>query len=119
MKYTQFKQIPPLALIQALFTECTGMAFLAGVSWIEWKKPSDPFLYLDFEPYIRKCHQKILKDTVDEKQNPCAFLRQLLRPHGFTIELNSLSKQYTLCADPPDSAAQFSIHTEELTVKWC
>ncbi len=50
-----------------------------------WEKctPED---FERFRKYIRPSHQKILDDTVSgASENPCSFLRQLLRPYDYTI----------------------------------
>lgn len=98
MKFTQFKEIPPLKDIQDLFMELTGIGLVVGGSWRTWR-PVDPYRLLEFEPYIRKCHQKILAETVDGIQpNPCSFLRQLVRPYGFLIDFNIDTQLYTVKA---------------------
>ena len=95
MHNTQFKEIPPLEDVKAFFTALTGLSFHESASWINWT-PVDPDDIYVFQPYVRKCHQKILVDTANGIQkNPCAFLRQLLRPHGFGIVYTK--KRYTIC----------------------
>jgi hypothetical protein len=95
MHNTQFKEIPPLDDVKDFFAAVTGISFHDSATWVKWK-PVDPDDIYVFRPYIRKCHQKILMDTANGIQkNPCAFLRQLLRPHGYCIEY--AKKQYTVC----------------------
>lgn len=94
MHYAQFKVIPPLDEIKELFTAATGVTFHMEASWTTWQ-PLDADDMLIFRPYIRKCHQKILMETVNGiHKDPCSFLRQLVRPHGFLIVY--AGKRYTL-----------------------
>ena len=85
MSHAQFVVTPPVGEVHSLFTAATGCPFHVEVSWSQWK-PLDPDSVFCFIPYIRPCHQKILMETGNSSRNPCAFLRQLLRPHGFGIE---------------------------------
>jgi hypothetical protein len=96
MHNTQFKEIPPLEDVKDFLLALTGLqSFHIGATWLKWN-PVDPDDIYMFLPYIRKCHQKILMDTANGIQkNPCALLRQLLRPHGFCIE--NVKKHYTIC----------------------
>jgi hypothetical protein len=84
MKFAQFVEIPPLEDVRGLFTAASGKPFGIGVTWTTWETV-DPDHILEFQPYIRPCHQRILLETVNGIQNPCAFLRQLMKPHGFNI----------------------------------
>lgn len=93
-EHAQFVQVPPLEMIQKFFKSVTGVGFKLDVTWKTWLvvDPDDVF---EFLPYIRKCHQKLLMETADGNQpDPCSFLRQLLRPHGFCIKL--VKKTYIL-----------------------
>jgi hypothetical protein len=85
MQHAQFISLPPLADIRELFVMVTGLPFQTNVSWAQWL-PVDIDDILIFKPYIRPCHQKLLMDTINGVQkNVCSFLRQLLRPYGFSI----------------------------------
>ena len=85
MQHAQFNILPPLADIQELFVTAIGLPFQTNVSWTQWL-PVDIDDILIFKPYIRPCHQKLLMDTINGVQkNACSFLRQLLRPYGFSI----------------------------------
>jgi hypothetical protein len=84
MRFAHFVTIPPLEDVKGLFTATTSRPFGIGVSWTTWGT-LDPDHILEFQPYIRPCHQRILMETVNDAQSPCAFLRQLLKPHGFNI----------------------------------
>lgn len=82
----QFCAIPPLAKVETLFVAATATQFHSGSAWSEWQ-PVSPDLLEQFRPYIRPSHQRLLNLTVSgEHPTPCAFLRQLLRPHGYKIE---------------------------------
>jgi len=85
MAHAQFVVTPPLEDVNSLFTAATGCPLHVEVTWLHWI-PVSPDSVLCFVPYIRPCHQKILMETANNQRNPCAFLRQLLRPHGFVIE---------------------------------
>jgi len=92
--HAQFVEVPPLEEVKALFTATTGRQFQLYVTWTKWT-PVDPADLYVFRPYIRRCHQKLLKETANGTQkNPCSFLRQLLRPYGYCIKL--VKKTYTL-----------------------
>ena len=98
MRNTQFKTIPPLDDIQKMFCCVTGVKFFVESTWYTFVETSDPDIFLQFMPYIRPSHQKILLDTANGKQkNPCSLLRQLLRPHGFTILFEPTSVKGTYC----------------------
>lgn len=86
----QFSVIPPLHVVQSLFSQLTSRPFEHGVQWSEWVDVSSS-VYEPFRTYIRVCHQLLLnrltQQTEEEREtNPAAFLRQLLRPHGYIIE---------------------------------
>ncbi len=85
MQHAQFVDLPPLDDIKELFKKTTNLPFQLNVSWTIWI-PADIDDLLVFKPYIRPCHQKLLMDTLyGEQKNACSFLRQLLRPYGYTI----------------------------------
>ena len=85
LRMAQFKTIPPLELVKELFVATTGQAFHPEISWTSWRVPDPDDLFV-FRPYIRNCHQNLLMETANGiQENPCAFLRQLLRPHGYNI----------------------------------
>lgn len=83
--HAQFIVVPPLVKISELFTKATGRHFAIGVSWICWENCSKED-FERFRKYIRPSHQKILDETIDgTAENPTSLLRQLLRPHNYTI----------------------------------
>lgn len=85
LRMAQFKTTPPLELVKELFVVTTGQAFHPEISWTTWLVP-DPDDIIMFRPYIRNCHQTLLMETANGiQENACAFLRQLLRPHGYNI----------------------------------
>jgi hypothetical protein len=80
----QFTKIPPLETIAIFFKEVTGLDLAQDVIWTAWIPSSDSLETL--RGFYRPCHLKILNDTeAGLHLNPCALLRQLLRPHGLTI----------------------------------
>ena len=83
--HAQFIVVPPLAKIIDLFTKATGCSFNIDVKWSRWV--SIPIeLYEEFRKYIRPSHQQILNDTISgASETPASLLRQLLRPHDYTI----------------------------------
>jgi len=92
----QFVTIPPLDMVKELFITLTGLPFSEGVSWTVWQTVDPSDLYM-FQPYIRKCHQQLLMETANGVQkNACSFLRQILRPHSFSIKLKK-NRMYYLC----------------------
>lgn len=86
--HAQFTTVPPLETVEHFFKIVTGIPFKLDATWVSWltAEPDDVFEFLS---YIRPCHRKLLMETADGVQpNPCSFLRQLLRPHGFAIRLS-------------------------------
>ena len=124
MRYTQFRTIPPLSDVQELFCKVTGVKFFAESTWFEWIRSDlmSPDDYLHFIEYIRPSHRKILLDTVNGNQkNPCSFLRQLLRPHGYTIvfEPTCCKGAYTLrlVSDIKTDQISTTVHAIDTTEK--
>jgi len=85
MAFAQFRELPELSDICELFVMTTGNSFQPETTWSEWKTV-DVDDILCFQPYIRPSHQKIIMETASGIRNPCALLRQLIRPYGFCIE---------------------------------
>jgi hypothetical protein len=87
--HAQFIVVPPLTKLTELFTKATGKPFVVGVSWMFWETCT----VADFErfrKYIRPSHQKVLDEAVaGTAENPCSLIRQLLRPHNYTIRRGS------------------------------
>jgi len=95
MHNTQFSELPPISDINDLFLKATGVKLTLYTTWSSWN-PVDPEEYFIFQPYIRPCHQRILVETINGVQpNPCAFLRQLLRPYG--LHIVKRNNQYKVC----------------------
>jgi hypothetical protein len=87
--HVQFIVVPPLTKVTELFVKATGKNLVAGVSWAAWEICNKEE-FERFRKYIRPSHQKILEDSVNcISGNPCSFLRQLLRPHNYTIRRTS------------------------------
>jgi hypothetical protein len=83
--HAQFIVSPPLPKITDLFIKTTGCQFNVDVKWSRWVSISVD-LYEEFRKYIRPSHQQILNDTIaGTAENPASILRQLLRPHDYTI----------------------------------
>lgn len=83
--HAQFIVVPPLPKIIELFVKTTGCSFNVDVKWSRWISISIDF-YEEFRKYIRPSHHQILNDVISEKaENPASILRQLLRPHDYTI----------------------------------
>jgi len=85
MSFAQFRELPPLCDVCELFVMATGNLFQPEITWSEWKTVDTDDI-LCFQPYIRPSHQKIILETASGLRNPCALLRQLIRPYGFCIE---------------------------------
>jgi hypothetical protein len=87
--HAQFIVVPPLTKIMDLFTKVTGRHFAPGVSWVVWEEYNKEDVER-FRKYIRPSHQRILDDVISgTSENPCSLLRQLLRPHNYTIRRNT------------------------------
>lgn len=81
----QFTKIPPLETIAIFFKEVTGLDLAQDVAWTKWNAGTETLDTL--RGFYRPCHLKILNDTeAGLHLNPCALLRQLLRPHNLNIE---------------------------------
>ena len=87
--HAQFIVIPPLGKVSDYFVKATGCEFSEDVRWSRWVSvPSEATE--EFRKYIRPSHQQILNDTLSgEAENPASLLRQLLRPHEYTIRRSS------------------------------
>ena len=85
MSFAQFRELPLLHDIHDFFMLATGSPFQPEITWSVWKEV-DVDEILSFQPYIRPSHQKIIMETASGERNPCALLRQLIRPYGFCIE---------------------------------
>lgn len=93
----QFVVVPPLSRVASLFKAATGQVLGPDMSWPSWLDVSAAEIEA-MRPYIRTCHQKILNETLAGKC-PCAFLRQILRPHGYRIE--TVKSGWALKSGPP------------------
>jgi len=85
MAFAQFRELPLMSDICELFVMATGNPFQPEITWSDWKTVDIEDI-LSFQPYIRPSHQKIILETASGLRNPCALLRQLIRPYGFCIE---------------------------------
>jgi hypothetical protein len=83
----QFTKIPPLETIAIFFKEVTGLDLAQDVAWTSWVSSDTSGSLEVLKGFYRPCHLKILNDTeAGLHMNPCALLRQLLRPHNLNIE---------------------------------
>ena len=85
----QFSMQPDLAVVSIFIKEVTGCLCESDSSWSAWL-PGDPNIIDEclqkIRSWYRPCHLKILNETEGGlHSNPCALIRQLLRPHGLTI----------------------------------
>jgi hypothetical protein len=112
----QFCAIPPLAKVEALFAAATATQLNSGATWPEWH-PLTAEQLEQFRPYIRPSHQRLLNSTINgENATPCAFLRQLLRPHGYKIE--SAARHWTLRMNG-DEPVEHAVRRDRLiTIAW-
>ncbi len=83
--HAQFIVVPPIGKVYDYFGKATGCQFAVDVKWSRWNAMTVECTE-EFRKYIRPSHQQILNDTIDGKaDNPASLLRQLLRPHEYTI----------------------------------
>lgn len=86
--HAQFIVAPPLPKIIDFFVKTTGCSFNVDVRWSRWLSISIESVE-EFRKYIRPSHQNILNEYIEGKaENPASLLRQLLRPHDYTIRRN-------------------------------
>ena len=87
--HAQFIVVPPLPKVIDFFVKATGCSFNVDVRWSRWLSISIESIE-EFRKYIRPSHQNILNECIEGKaENPASLLRQLLRPHDYTIRRNS------------------------------
>lgn len=115
--HAQFIVVPPLAKIIDYFVKATGCTFNVDVKWSRWS--ATPVENIEeFRKYIRPSHQQILNDTLSGKaENPASLLRQLLRPHEYTIRrVGKLWSLATLKKDEGPSGTH--IIKETIVIDW-
>lgn len=122
--HVQFIVVPPLTKVTELFVKATGKHLAAGVSWVAWEICTKEN-FERFRKYIRPSHQKILDDTVNGiAENPCSFLRQLLRPHNYTIRRTSRgwllqsTKDKNSDDDSPSPCVSMTRLVAPTTIEW-
>ena len=81
---SQFVVIPPLKLVEKIFQCCTEKPLEAGVTWIQINEPDAQSMQI-IRKYIRNSHAKLWEQFA-QGFGALAFLRQILRPHGFSIK---------------------------------
>ena len=89
----QFSELPPLDKINIFVKEVTGSSCEVDAMWTSWL-PGDSAVVdsclSSFRQCYRPCHLKILNETENGlHSNPCALIRQLLRPHGLTVQFRN------------------------------
>jgi hypothetical protein len=89
----QFSEPPPLDTIGIFIKEVTGCICEIDATWSSWS-PGNPEVIDEclssFRKHYRPCHLKILDETeAGMHSNPCALIRQLLRPHGLTVQFRN------------------------------
>jgi len=118
MQHAQFRMIPPLIKVKELFVEATGQTFHVGATWTVWVSPVNSALYETFRPYIRPSHNALLNSviTAGPSAHPTAFLRQLLRPHGYKIETTSTG--WILREKAEADSPVVKVHTSSVKIDW-
>lgn len=98
---SQFSIVPPLKQIAIFFKQVTGTECEVDATWTAWTAWTACTVFTqvdileDFRPYYRPCHTKILDETASGLyKDPSRLLRQLLRPHGLTLQYRN--KVWTL-----------------------
>jgi hypothetical protein len=110
----QFIQTPPLERVKQFFILVTGQPFEPLVTWSTWA-PIDPKQMQWMTVYIRPCHQKVLQDVISgTAPNPCALLRQLLRPYDYYVDASKGS--WTLRLGKPQKGVR--VEEKEEIIQW-
>ena len=121
--HAQFILPPSLVKVNVLFEKVTGCALSAGVSWGRWLPHVSDDLE-SFRKYIRPSHYRVLDDTIAGRyDNPCSFLRQVMRPHNLTIRrVGTLWQVFSISPEgsesdesPKTSTRRISLTT---TIEW-
>lgn len=115
--HAQFIVVPPIAKVVDIFARATGCTFSVDVKWSRWT--AVPVEQIEeFRKYIRPSHQQILNDTISNKaENPASLLRQLLRPHEYTIRrAGKLWTLATLKKDEGDKGAH--LIKQNVVIDW-
>lgn len=94
MPSNQFAELPPFELVTDFFNKVTGLhCFKNEATWISWKE-LDEVEIAQFEPYIRPCHRVLIRRLLNTKPgevgDPLPFLRQLIRPFGWVIDIERI-----------------------------
>ncbi len=115
--HAQFIVVPPLPKIIELFVHATGCNFNVDVRWSRWLSISKERIE-EFRKYIRPSHQTILNDCIEGKSdNPSSLLRQLLRPHDYTIR--RVSKLWILTTIKKDEGEKGTqLINKTVVIKW-
>jgi hypothetical protein len=113
----QFSEMPSLDTIGIFIKEVTGCICELDASWTTWL-PGDPTTVdsclSSFRQFYRPCHLKLLNETEGGMHsNPCALIRQLLRPHGLTIQFRNktwkiIRKLKGVCDTPVETVVDWT-----------
>ncbi len=86
----QFSVIPDMEKISIFVKEVTGKLCEVDTTWTEWSTGNPDTIQACltfFRTCYRPCHLKLLNELEEgNHSNPCALIRQLLRPHGLTVQ---------------------------------
>jgi hypothetical protein len=123
--HVQFIVVPPITKVTELFVKATGKPLAAGTSWMGWNACAKED-FERFRKYIRPSHQKILDDAVNGiAENPCSLLRQLLRPHEYTIRrsgrnwlLQKIKSGSDESDESPSPRVSMTVLAAPTTIEW-
>jgi hypothetical protein len=115
--HAQFIVVPPLAKIVDIFARATGCIFTVDVKWSRWSAVTVEQIE-EFRKYIRPSHQQILNDVASGKaESPASLIRQLLRPHDYTIR--RVGKLWTLATLKKDEGgAGAHLIKQNVVIDW-
>lgn len=115
--HAQFSVIPSGSKVASFFLLLTGQSMVPGAIWYSWNNVDNAAFEL-FRDYIRPSHHALLNAVISgDAANPCAFLRQLLRPHKFNIHASD--GKWTLCTISSNRPPKVVQHRKtDVTVEW-
>jgi hypothetical protein len=115
--HAQFSVIPSGSKVASFFLLLTGQSMVPGAIWYSWNNVDNAAFEL-FRDYIRPSHHALLNAVISgDAANPCAFLRQLLRPHKFNIHASD--GHWTLCTINSNRPPKVVQHKKtDVTVEW-
>jgi hypothetical protein len=115
--HAQFSVIPSGSKVASFFLLLTGQSMVPGAIWYSWNNVDNAAFEL-FRDYIRPSHHALLNAVISgDAANPCAFLRQLLRPHKLNIHASD--GKWTLCTISSNRPPKVVQHRKtDVTVEW-